>query len=94
MLAEAVANNDHAQDTPAIALSDRAAAEMLSMSRSAFRELVRSGRAPSGIKLGRLRRWRADELRAWLEAGAPARHKWNWPRKDGQSETKREGGAT
>ena len=35
-----------------------------------------SGRLPRPIRLGRAVRWLADELHAWLEAGAPARDRW------------------
>lgn len=36
---------------------------------------------PRPISFGRSRRWRADELKAWLAAGAPARSQWEkeWP---------------
>jgi excisionase family DNA binding protein len=35
-----------------------------------------SGRLPRPIRLGRAVRWRADEIRAWLAAGAPSRDRW------------------
>lgn len=40
---------------------------------------------PRPISLGRSRRWRANELKAWLAAGAPARGEWEkeWPLHDG-----------
>lgn len=31
-----------------------------------------SGRMPPGLKIGGLRRWRRQELSAWIEAGCPA----------------------
>jgi excisionase family DNA binding protein len=30
------------------------------------------GTMPFGVKLGALRRWRADEIEAWTAAGCPA----------------------
>jgi len=32
---------------------------------------------PRPISLGRSKRWRVDELHAWLEAGAPVRSQWD-----------------
>lgn len=34
-----------------------------------FRRLVERGEAPSGVKLGALRRWSVDEIRRWVEGG-------------------------
>jgi predicted DNA-binding transcriptional regulator AlpA len=34
------------------------------------------GRMPAGLKIGRARRWRAAEIRAWIDAGCPARGAW------------------
>lgn len=37
-----------------------------------------SGRlGPRPIALGRAKRWRVDELRSWLAAGAPTRDRWD-----------------
>ena len=55
-------------------LTDCQAAELLGVSRSHFRELVRTGRAPEQVKLGRAARWRRDELQAWIAAGLPPSH--------------------
>lgn len=41
------------------------------MSKSAFLRLSEDGRAPAGIKLERLRRWRKQEILAWIAAGCP-----------------------
>lgn len=69
---------DTAPKPPALAVSDADAANLLNVSRSHFRQLVRDGRAPSPFKLGRASRWRVQELRDWIAAGAPPRHKWAW----------------
>lgn len=48
------------------------------MSVSHVERLSASGRlGPRPVKLGRLVRWRAAELRAWAEAGCPPRHEWD-----------------
>jgi predicted DNA-binding transcriptional regulator AlpA len=36
---------------------------------------------PRPIALGRAKRWRVDELRRWLDAGAPSRDRWEAMRK-------------
>ncbi len=46
-------------------------ARMCGMSKSAFVRLSDSGAAPAGIKLERLRRWRRQEIHAWIAAGCP-----------------------
>jgi predicted DNA-binding transcriptional regulator AlpA len=40
---------------------------------SVVRKLANSGRLPAPVRVGRLVRWRAGEIRAWLQGqGAPA----------------------
>lgn len=59
-------------DTNDTALVDvNAAARLCSLSRSAFYNLVNSGRAPRPIKLGRSARWRRQELLDWIVSGCP-----------------------
>lgn len=36
----------------------------------------RAGRLPRPIRLGRSKRWRVAEVRAWLAAGCPGRSFW------------------
>ena len=57
------------------------AAKLLSISERHFYKLHSSGRVPRPIRLGRAVRWRADELRDWLAAGAPSRSQWQSMRK-------------
>ena len=52
------------------------AAAYLKISRAHFYKLVKSGRAPGPIRLGRATRWLRQELDEWLAAGAPPRVKW------------------
>lgn len=72
----------------AFALTAAAAGAALSLSESAFRRLVRTGNAPTPIFLGSCSspRWRADELRAWVNAGAPRVEKWTWKGESNVSE--------
>ncbi len=58
-------------------VSSNAAALMCGISRSAWYKLVSSGKAPRPVKLGRLARWRRDEVEAWVAAGCPFRQKWD-----------------
>lgn len=39
---------------------------------------------PRPIALGRSKRWRIDEIQAWLAAGAPVREQWDELQKHGQ----------
>ena len=52
------------------------AAHLLGISRGHFYSLHSSARVPYPIRLGRCVRWRAEELREWVRAGCPPRHKW------------------
>ena len=59
-----------------MALSVAEVAELLNVSTRHIWKLHATGRLPAPIRLGRSVRWRADELRAWLEAGCPSRECW------------------
>jgi predicted DNA-binding transcriptional regulator AlpA len=61
----------------ALLLSAAESAELLGMSRASFWALHASGRVPLPVRLGaRMTRWRRDELLRWVEAGCPARLRW------------------
>jgi excisionase family DNA binding protein len=51
-------------------------AKLLGISKRHLAALNASGRLPRAVRLGRSVRWRADELRDWLAAGAPSRERW------------------
>ncbi len=35
-----------------------------------------AGRLPAPVRIGRSKRWRLDEIREWVAAGAPEREAW------------------
>lgn len=51
-------------------------ARMLNCSVRHIERLDASCRMPAPIRLGRAKRWRLDEIRAWLAAGCPDRRTW------------------
>jgi excisionase family DNA binding protein len=53
------------------------AAQYLNVGKRTFWKLHAVGRVPAPIKLGRLTRWRKDDLEAWVKAGCPARKDWH-----------------
>ena len=42
-------------------------AQALVLSKSGFYSLCRRGQLPAGVKVGHSRRWRIDEVNAWLD---------------------------
>jgi len=62
----------------------RATAGLLGCSGRHVWGLSRSGRMPKPLRLGsRAVRWRRSELLAWIQAGCPARERWEAMRKAG-----------
>lgn len=61
------------------------ACRMLGISRAKYFQMKAAGRvAPLEIKFGKKILLRADELRAWVDAGCPNRRAWRWrPNKNG-----------
>lgn len=58
-------------------LTAKAAATYLGFTRTSFYRYDITGVTPQSLHLGGRRFWRRDELRAWVEAGCPPRHKWD-----------------
>ncbi len=70
-----------------LVVSAKEAAELLSISRAQFCKLHSSGKVPLPVPLGqRCPRWRVDELRDWLAAGAPDRATWERGKKEKRNE--------
>ena len=64
------------QAAPPLLLTAAQAAQQLNVSERHFYKLHSSGRVPRPVRLGRSVRWRAEELRKWLAAGALPRARW------------------
>jgi predicted DNA-binding transcriptional regulator AlpA len=53
------------------------AAALCGVSEATWHRMNASGRCPAPLRLSRgCVRWRAEELRAWIQAGAPRRKGW------------------
>lgn len=52
-------------------LTKTEAAALLSLGESTLDRYVACGWLPRPLRIGNLLRWRADELRAWLDKGCP-----------------------
>ena len=58
-------------------LDAEALARILMIDKATLYRHLSSGRiGPLGFRIGRCRRWLEDEIRQWLEAGAPPRRIW------------------
>jgi excisionase family DNA binding protein len=49
----------------------------LSVSKRHVWRLAASRQLPAPVRIGRLVRWRAEELNAWIAAGCPTRERWD-----------------
>ncbi len=67
-------------DDMGLLLDNRQACELLSISERKLWQMWHSGRMPQPVRLGRVVRWGYEELRAWVNAGCPAAHAWQWPK--------------
>jgi predicted DNA-binding transcriptional regulator AlpA len=64
-------------DSPKLAVSAKDAAALVGVSRAQWWKLFAAGKTPLPVYLGaKAPRWRVEELRVWLEAGAPDRQTW------------------
>jgi predicted DNA-binding transcriptional regulator AlpA len=67
----------HSSESERLALPAAEVAKLLGISERHLWSMHSTGRlGPRPIALGRAKRWRIEELRAWLAAGAPPRDKW------------------
>jgi prophage regulatory protein len=70
---------DRPTPTPALEpllLSARDLAALLRLGLRTIRSMDAAGKLPAPVRVGGSVRWRLDELRAWLDAGAPDRETW------------------
>jgi predicted DNA-binding transcriptional regulator AlpA len=69
-----------------LAVSATDAAALVGVSRAQWWKLHAAGKVPLPVYLGsRAPRWRVDELRDWLAAGAPNRQTWERTRGNGKT---------
>jgi hypothetical protein len=54
----------------------RGVGRMLGTTVKTVRKMDRRGELPEPLVISSRRKWRVEELRAWLVAGAPGREKW------------------
>lgn len=73
---DTTAAESRSASTAPLLLDAGEAARLLGIGRSTFYRLDETGGVPRGVHIGRMRRWRSDELRAWIAAGCPARVRW------------------
>lgn len=52
------------------------AGRLCGVSGRTWTRMAASGEIPRPLRLGRLRRWSVDELRAWVAASCPSRERW------------------
>jgi len=57
-------------------LNTKQAAKLCGCSARRWRDWHAMGLIPVPVHIGRAIFWRADELRAWVEAGCPNRKRW------------------
>ena len=67
------------KDTSALLVDAKEAARLCGIGLRTWHTLTSAGRTPNPLRLGRRVLWRRDELLAWIDAGCPPRHNWEWP---------------
>ena len=62
--------------SPRLLLTPREAASVCGFSLRTWWRLDSAGKIPAAVNFGRSKRWPAETLRAWVEAGCPDRKRW------------------
>ncbi|NLE57438.1 MAG: helix-turn-helix domain-containing protein [Planctomycetes bacterium] len=52
-------------------------ADLLAVSPRHVFALERAGKLPPPVRLGRSKRWSAETIQRWIEAGCPSRDEWS-----------------
>ena len=72
-----LAGSDDGLDVAGRLLIDIATlARLLSLSESTLHKLKLMDQLPAPVRIGRAVRWNLEEIRAWVNCGCPARHRW------------------
>ena len=76
---------------PCLLLTAKRAAMACGMSLRTWRRKDAAGQVPAAVLVGGgpTRRWRADELRRWTDAGCPSRAEWEEMQRSAASLTKK-----
>jgi len=69
-------NEHNATLPPQLLVTAKQAAWMCGKSLRTWRAWDSAGWIPRPVRIGRSTLWRADQLRAWVEAGCPRRDEW------------------
>ena len=67
----------HAPEVVPLLVDASVLAALLNVSQRHVHRMDALGQVPSPIRLGRSVRWSAEEIKAWVAAGAPPRSRWN-----------------
>lgn len=62
--------------SPRLLLTPREAATVCGFSLRTWWRLDSAGKIPAAVRFGRSKRWPAEVLRRWIEAGCPDRQRW------------------
>jgi predicted DNA-binding transcriptional regulator AlpA len=68
-------STDNQPDTLTL-LPAKQVAQLLGLGLSTFWRYLSLGRVPAPLTIGNKKRWRADELSIWIQAGCPKREDW------------------
>ncbi len=69
-------------------LSAKTLGQMLSLSKRQIFRLSSCGKLPKPVRIGGSVRWSAEDISAWLAAGAPDRRTWESMRNAGKQDGK------
>jgi predicted DNA-binding transcriptional regulator AlpA len=68
------------RESDGLLVSARVAAALCGVSLRQWWRWSAMGCVPAPVRIGSTKRWRADELRRWAEAGCPCREEWETKR--------------
>lgn len=66
---------------PKLMLTGAELAAALGISERKIESMLAGGRLPAPLRIDRIRRWRRQEIEAWLAAGMPSQADWQRDRK-------------